>query len=88
VQGFNGYQANAENNCFLRAVRFNFVARTANQDTVVAQNPAIAPYAFLQTENAPARAGFDGFRRRAFSRTVIPRNSPINAGKVPRGGCT
>ena len=85
LQGFNTYRANATNNCFLRAVRFNFVARTASQDTVVAQNPATARYAFVQTENAPARAGFDGFRRRAFSRTVIPRNSPINSGSVPRG---
>jgi prepilin-type N-terminal cleavage/methylation domain-containing protein len=85
VQGFNAFQANAVNNCFLRAIRFNFVARTANQDAVVALDPALAPYAFVQTENAPARAGFDGFRRRPFSRTVIPRNSPINSGAVPRG---
>ncbi len=85
VQGFIAYQADTVNNCFLRAVRFNFVARTAAQDSVVAQNPATAQGSFIQTENAPARAGFDGFRRRPFSRTVIPRNSPINSGAVPRG---
>lgn len=85
VQGFPGFQANAVNNCFLRAVRINFVARTASQDAVVAQNPALAPYGFVRTENAPARVGFDGFRRRAFSRTINPRNSPINSGQVPRG---
>ncbi len=85
VQGFNAYQANATDNCFLRAVRFNFVVRTANQDATAAQNPALAQGAFVQTENAPARAGLDGFRRRAFSRTIRPRNSPINAGSSPRG---
>ena len=85
VQGFNAYQANATDNCFLRAVRFNFVVRTANQDATAAQNPALAQGAFIQTENAPARAGLDGFRRRAFSRTIRPRNSPINAGSSPRG---
>jgi prepilin-type N-terminal cleavage/methylation domain-containing protein len=85
VQGFAGYVARNADNCFLRAVRFNFVVRTSNQDANVALNPAIASSAFIQTENAPARAGLDGFRRRAFSRTVLPRNSPINAGSSPRG---
>ncbi len=85
VQGFNAFQANTVNNCFLRAIRFNFVARTAKQDSVVALDPALAQSPFVQTENAPARAGFDGFRRRPFSRTVIPRNSPINSGAIPRG---
>jgi hypothetical protein len=66
-------------------VRFNFVVRTANQDPNSLANPAIANSAFLQTENAPARAGLDGFRRRAYSRTVLPRNSPVNAGSSPRG---
>jgi len=85
VQGFNPYVASAANNCFLRAVRINVVVRTAGQDATVAANPALASGAFIQTENAPARAGLDGFRRRAFSRTVLPRNSPINAGSSPRG---
>jgi prepilin-type N-terminal cleavage/methylation domain-containing protein len=85
VQGFNAYAAQNADNCFLRAVRFNFVVRTANQDATVAANPATAASAFIRTENAPARAGLDGFRRRVFSRTVLPRNSPINAGSSPRG---
>jgi prepilin-type N-terminal cleavage/methylation domain-containing protein len=85
VQGFAAYNAWAKDNCTLRAVRFNFVVRTASQDPQALANPAVANSAFLQTENAPARAGLDGFRRRAFSRTVLPRNSPINAGASPRG---
>jgi len=85
VQGFNAYASNNEDNCFLRAVRFNFAVRTADQDTVVAQNAALAQSAFVQTENAPARPGLDGFRRRVFSRTVVPRNTPLAAGSSPRG---
>jgi prepilin-type N-terminal cleavage/methylation domain-containing protein len=85
AQGFNAYRSNSEDNCFLRAVRFNFVVRTSDQDTVVAQNAALAQSAFVQTENAPARPGLDGFRRRVFSRTVVPRNSPLSAGSSPRG---
>jgi prepilin-type N-terminal cleavage/methylation domain-containing protein len=85
VQGFNAYASQNADNCFLRAVRFNFVVRTAAQDATVAADPATAQNAFIQTENAPARAGLDGFRRRVFSRTVLPRNSPINAGSSPRG---
>jgi prepilin-type N-terminal cleavage/methylation domain-containing protein len=85
VQGFNAYQPRNTDNCFLRAVRFNFVVRTANQDATVAADPTTASNAFIQTENAPARAGLDGFRRRVFSRTVLPRNSPVNAGSSPRG---
>jgi prepilin-type N-terminal cleavage/methylation domain-containing protein len=85
VQGFIPYAPGARDNCFLRAVRFNFVVRTAKQDAVAAANPAFARDAFIRTENAPARAGLDGFRRRVYSRTVLPRNSPINAGSSPRG---
>ncbi|HEU4431478.1 MAG TPA: prepilin-type N-terminal cleavage/methylation domain-containing protein, partial [Myxococcota bacterium] len=33
VQGFNAYDSSAKDNCFLRAVRFNLVVRTADQDT-------------------------------------------------------
>jgi hypothetical protein len=85
AQGFAGYVARNADNCFLRAVRFNFVVRTSNQDVGAATNAAFANSAFIQTENAPARAGLDGFRRRVFSRTVLPRNSPVNAGSSPRG---
>jgi prepilin-type N-terminal cleavage/methylation domain-containing protein len=85
VQGFNAYDSSAKDNCFLRAVRFNLVVRTADQDTVVAQNAALAQSVFVQTENAPARPGLDGFRRRVFSRTVVPRNTPLAAGSSPRG---
>lgn len=85
VQGFNGYLASGVDNCLLRAVRFNFVVRTASQDATALADPASARSAFLQTENAPARAGLDGFRRRAYSRTVLPRNAPINSGSSPRG---
>lgn len=87
VQGFNAYDAWARDNCSLRAIRVNFVVRSASQDPQALANPATANSAFLRTENAPARAGLDGFRRRAYSRTVLPRNSPINAGASPRG-CT
>ena len=85
VQGFNGYDARASDNCTLRAVRVNFVVRTANQDANALANPAYATGAFVQTENAPNRVGLDGFRRRAFSRMVLPRNSPVSAGSSPRG---
>jgi hypothetical protein len=82
------YNPDASNNCFLRAVRFNFVVRTANQDAVAQQNASLASGTFIQLENAPARpAVLDGFRRRAFSRTVLPRNAPIRSGDSPRG-CT
>jgi prepilin-type N-terminal cleavage/methylation domain-containing protein len=85
VQGFNAYDSSAKNNCLLRAVRFNLVVRTADQDTVVAQNAALAQSPFVRTENAPARPGLDGFRRRVFSRTVIPRNSDLFSGQSMRG---
>lgn len=85
AQGFAAYDAWNRDNCSLRAVRFNFVVRTASQDPNALANPAFANSRFLQTENAPARAGVDGFRRRAYSRTVLPRNSPVNAGSSPRG---
>jgi hypothetical protein len=86
VQVAAPYAANARNNCLLRALRFNFVVRTANQDANAALDATKASGSFLQTENAPARGGpLDGFRRRAFSRTVMPRNAPINAGSSPRG---
>ncbi len=86
VQAAAPYTASARDNCFLRALRFNFVVRTANQDAIAALDVAKATGSFLQTENAPPRAGaFDGFRRRVFSRTVMPRNAPINSGSSPRG---
>jgi len=85
LQGYNAYDSSAKDNCLLRAVRFNLVVRTADQDTVVAQNAALAQNAFIRTENAPARLGLDGFRRRVFSRTVIPRNSALFSGQSPRG---
>ncbi len=86
VQATGPYSSSARNNCLLRALRFNFVVRTANQDANTALDPAKATGGFMQTENAPARVGaLDGFRRRVFSRTVMPRNAPINSGSSPRG---
>ncbi len=85
IQGFPTYQAWTANNCSLRAVRFDLVVRTANQDAAALQNPALAQSVFPVTENAPARAGADGFRRRVFTRTVLPRNGAIGAGPTERG---
>jgi prepilin-type N-terminal cleavage/methylation domain-containing protein len=85
LQGFPTYQAWTANNCILRAVRFNLVVRTANQDAAAAQNPALAQNVFPVMENAPARPGADGFRRRVFTRTVLPRNGPSGAGPNERG---
>jgi prepilin-type N-terminal cleavage/methylation domain-containing protein len=84
VQGFAAYQPRNTSNCSLRAVRVNFVVRTSDPDSA-ARAAAMQTGTFVQTENAPARPGVDAYRRRVFSRTILPRNSPINSGASPRG---
>ncbi len=73
--GGPAYTADGRDNSLLRAVRFSVVIRTASQDAVALQDPTKASGVFQVRENAPARAfPPDGYRRRVFTRTVLPRN--------------
>ncbi len=69
------YAANALDNSELRALRFNLVVRTAEQDPDVFQNPNLAFGVVQPIENSNVLAGpADGFRRRIYTRTIRPRN--------------
>lgn len=69
------YAANALDNSVLRAIRFNLVVRTAEQDPDVRQDPALAFGVLQVTENsALLPTPPDGFRRRIHTRTIRPRN--------------
>lgn len=69
------YNPDLLDNLELRAIRFNLVVRTSEQDPEVAQNPALAFGVVQPTENSAVVAGpADGYRRRIYSRTIRPRN--------------
>jgi hypothetical protein len=69
------YNPDLLDNLELRAIRFNLVVRTAEQDPDVAQDPSLAFGVVQPTENSAVVAGpADGYRRRIYSRTIRPRN--------------
>jgi prepilin-type N-terminal cleavage/methylation domain-containing protein len=68
------YESQDGNNEELREVRVTVVARTRSQDPDVLANPNLATSVTQGFENRPAGAVADGFRRRAITLTVQPRN--------------
>jgi prepilin-type N-terminal cleavage/methylation domain-containing protein len=74
ANGGTAYQSSAWNNSQLREVRVTVVARTRSQDPDVLANPAMANSVTQAFENRPVGAVADGFRRRAITLTVKPRN--------------
>jgi prepilin-type N-terminal cleavage/methylation domain-containing protein len=62
------YVASENDNVELREIRFNFVMRSRRPD------PSFSNATFQAYENRAAVAGTDGFRRRAFTASVSPRN--------------
>jgi len=69
------YQSGAWDNSELREVRVTIVARTRTEDPDVLANPALANSVVQAFENRPAGVVADGFRRRAVTLTVKPRNA-------------
>jgi prepilin-type N-terminal cleavage/methylation domain-containing protein len=76
----NGYVAPDEDNRELREVRVTVVARTRGQDPDVVANPLLANSVTQAAENRQVGAVADGFRRRAISVTVRPRNTQRYSG--------
>jgi prepilin-type N-terminal cleavage/methylation domain-containing protein len=74
------YQSGDEDNRELREVRVTIVARTRSQDPDVLVNPALANSVTQAAENRVVGAVADGFRRRAISLSVRPRNTQRYAG--------
>jgi hypothetical protein len=74
ANGGTDYQSRAWDNSELREVRVTVVARTRQQDPDVLANPALANNVTQPAENRPVGAVADGFRRRAITLTVKPRN--------------
>ena len=68
------YVAKTADNSLLREVRVTLVARTRGQDPDVAANPALANSVTQAAENRAAGNVADGYRRRAITITVRPRN--------------
>ncbi len=78
------YAANALDNTFLLAVRFNLVVRTANEDADVVQDPLLAFGVVQAIENSAVPVGpADGYRRRVHTRTVRPRNVGLRGVAAP-----
>jgi len=68
------YQSGSWDNSKLREVRVTVVGRTRGEDPDVLANPALANSVTQAFENRPVGAVADGFRRRAVTLTVKPRN--------------
>jgi len=69
------YQSGAYDNTLLREVRVTIVARTRTIDPDVALKPALANQFQQRPENrVVAGLAADGFRRRAITMTIAPRN--------------
>lgn len=68
------YQSSEWDNRDLREVRVTVVTRTRSEDPDVMANPALANSVVQSFENRPAGAVADGFRRRALTLAVKPRN--------------
>jgi type II secretory pathway pseudopilin PulG len=68
------YQSSAEDNRELREVQVTVVARTRSEDPDVLVNPALANSVTQAAGNRQAGAVADGFRRRAVTLNVRPRN--------------
>jgi prepilin-type N-terminal cleavage/methylation domain-containing protein len=69
------YVSADEDNRELREVRVTVVSRTRGQDPDVLANPALANSVTQAAENRQVGLVADGFRRRAISVTVRPRNT-------------
>lgn len=75
ANGFSSdYQSSEWDNRDLREVRVTVVTRTRGEDPDVLANPALANSVVQSFENRPAGAVADGFRRRALTLAVKPRN--------------
>jgi len=74
------YQSKDEDHSLLREVRVTVVARTRSEDPDVLANPALANSVVQAAENRLVGAAVDGFRRRAITLTVRPRNA--NADRI------
>src|SRR5262245_16730993 len=68
------YLSGSWDNSKLREVRVTVVARTRSQDPNVLANPSLASSVTQGFENRAAGVVADGFRRRAITLTVRPRN--------------
>ena len=68
------YQSGAWDNSKLREIRVTVVARTRSEDPDAVANPAMANSVTQAFENRRVGAVADGFRRRAITLTVKPRN--------------
>ena len=68
------YQSSEWDNRDLREVRVTVVTRTRSEDPDVLANPALANSVVQSFENRPAGVVADGFRRRALTLAVKPRN--------------
>lgn len=73
------YVSGERDNTQLRELRVTIVARTRSQDPDVLLNPALANYFQQSPENRTFAAAppADGFRRRALTMTVAPRNAAL-----------
>ena len=69
------YLSKSQDNSLLREARVTIVARTRSQDPDVLANPALANSVTQAFENRPVGGVADGFRRRAITLTVKPRNT-------------
>jgi prepilin-type N-terminal cleavage/methylation domain-containing protein len=68
------YESDGWDNSLLREVRVTIVARTRSEDPEVLANPNLANGVTQGFENRPAGVVPDGFRRRAITLVVQPRN--------------
>lgn len=75
ANGGTDYQSRDWDNSELREVRVTIVARTRGEDPDVVANPALANSVVQAFENRAAGVVADGFRRRAITVTVKPRNT-------------